>query len=51
MGEETVGLNFASSGLTKIMTISLQGSGKTTAIGKLGLWIRKNYKRRFYLLH
>lgn len=46
MGEETVGLNFASSGLTKIMTIGLQGSGKTTAIGKLGLWIRKNYKKK-----
>lgn len=46
MGEETVRLNFASSGLTKIMTIGLQGSGKTTAIGKLGLWIRKNYKKK-----
>ncbi|VEU82645.1 signal recognition particle protein [Acholeplasma hippikon] len=45
MGEESVGLVYATSGLTKIMTIGLQGSGKTTAIGKLGLWIRKKDKK------
>ncbi|MFA5692947.1 MAG: signal recognition particle receptor subunit alpha [Acholeplasmataceae bacterium] len=36
MGDEQVGLEFNKSGITTIMTIGLQGSGKTTAIGKLG---------------
>jgi signal recognition particle subunit SRP54 len=46
MGDEAVGLNYANNGLTTIMTIGLQGSGKTTAIGKLGLWIRKRDKKK-----
>lgn len=46
MGEEAEGLRYNIQGLTTIMTIGLQGSGKTTAIGKLGLFIRKTDKKK-----
>lgn len=46
MGDEAVPLYFEPSGITTIMTIGLQGSGKTTAIGKLGVYIRKTYKKK-----
>ena len=46
MGEETATLNYATSGITTLMTIGLQGSGKTTAIGKLGVYIRKETKKK-----
>lgn len=46
MGDELEGIRFNLSGLTTIMTIGLQGSGKTTAIGKLGVHIRKNDKKK-----
>ncbi|MDY0277249.1 MAG: signal recognition particle protein [Acholeplasma sp.] len=46
MGEEAAPLVFENSGLTTFMTIGLQGSGKTTAIGKLGVYLRKNYKKK-----
>ncbi len=45
MGNEAEGLRYNLSGLTTIMTIGLQGSGKTTAIGKLGVYIRKTDKK------
>ena len=46
MGEHAEGIHFNINGLTTIMTIGLQGSGKTTAIGKLGVYIRKNEKKK-----
>ena len=46
MGDEAEGLRFNLNGLTTIMTIGLQGSGKTTAIGKLGVYIRKAEKKK-----
>ncbi len=46
MGEETKMLNYATSGFTTIMTMGLQGSGKTTSIGKLGVYIRKETKKK-----
>lgn len=46
MGEDSVGLVYANTGLSTFMTIGLQGSGKTTAIGKLGLYIRKKDKKK-----
>ena len=46
MGEDTEGIRYNLSGLTTIMTIGLQGSGKTTAIGKLGVYIRKAEKKK-----
>jgi signal recognition particle subunit SRP54 len=46
MGENTEGIRFKVSGMTTIMTIGLQGSGKTTAIGKLGVFIRKTENKK-----
>ncbi|MCF7932675.1 MAG: signal recognition particle protein [Acholeplasmataceae bacterium] len=46
MGEKTEGLAFNPTGLTVLMTIGLQGSGKTTAIGKLGVHIRKTEQKK-----
>jgi signal recognition particle subunit SRP54 len=46
MGEDTEGIRYNMNGLTTIMTIGLQGSGKTTAIGKLGVYIRKAEKKK-----
>jgi signal recognition particle subunit SRP54 len=46
MGEDTEGIRYNMSGLTTLMTIGLQGSGKTTAIGKLGVYIRKAEKKK-----
>jgi signal recognition particle subunit SRP54 len=45
MGEDAEGIRYNINGLTTIMTIGLQGSGKTTAIGKLGVFIRKQEKK------
>ena len=28
------------------MLVGLQGSGKTTHVGKLGAWVRKKYKKK-----
>lgn len=50
MGDETATLNLAPSGMTTIMTIGLQGSGKTTAIGKLAVYIRKQTKKQILLI-
>ena len=46
MGGTTEGIHYATSGITSIMTIGLQGSGKTTSIGKLGVYIRKEMKKK-----
>ena len=35
LGEENPGINFANKGLTTIMLVGLQGTGKTTSAGKL----------------
>jgi signal recognition particle subunit SRP54 len=50
MGEDSEGIRYNLTGLTTIMTIGLQGSGKTTAIGKLGVFIRKNDKKKILLI-
>lgn len=50
MGEDAEGIRYTMSGLTSIMTIGLQGSGKTTAIGKLAVYIRKNEKKSVLLI-
>jgi signal recognition particle subunit SRP54 len=46
MGDQAEGIRYNIQGLTTIMTMGLQGSGKTTAIGKLGVYIRKNDKKK-----
>jgi signal recognition particle subunit SRP54 len=50
MGEDSEGIRYNLTGLTTIMTIGLQGSGKTTAIGKLGVYIRKTEKKKILLI-
>ncbi|MDY0294963.1 MAG: signal recognition particle protein [Acholeplasmataceae bacterium] len=50
MGEDAEGIRYNMNGLTTIMTIGLQGSGKTTAIGKLAIFIRKNEKKKVLLI-
>ena len=46
MGGETAGVAFDPSGLTVIMMVGLQGSGKTTTCGKLALWLRRKHKKK-----
>ncbi len=50
MGVEAEGLKYSTSGLTTLMTIGLQGSGKTTSIGKLAVYIRKSENKKVLLI-
>jgi len=45
MGPVNTELNFAKKGPTGIMMVGLQGSGKTTTVGKLALYLKKRHKR------
>ena len=45
MGPVDSSVEYAKSGITKIMMVGLQGSGKTTSIGKLARLIEKQGKR------
>jgi signal recognition particle subunit SRP54 len=45
MGPVDANLKFAKKGPTGIMLVGLQGSGKTTTIGKLALYLAKQHKR------
>lgn len=49
MGEENVPLTYKTSGVTVFMTVGLQGSGKTTAIAKLGRLIKKENKKVMFI--
>lgn len=46
MGPVNTELNFAKSGPTGIMFVGLQGSGKTTSVGKLARWLEKNHNKK-----
>lgn len=46
MGGKTVGLEYNMAGKTVFMVVGLQGTGKTTAIAKLGKLIEKDQKKR-----
>lgn len=50
LGDETVELSFASSGMTIVMAVGLQGAGKTTAVGKMALFYRKKLKKKPMLI-
>ena len=43
LGKEKVGI--VNNKFNVVMLVGLQGSGKTTHIGKLGNWVRKKYKK------
>src|SRR5579872_5964982 len=45
MGPVDTSIKFAKKGPTGIMLVGLQGSGKTTTIGKLALFLEKQHKR------
>jgi len=45
MGGENIGITFDPSGVTVLMLVGLQGSGKTTTCGKLALWLRRKHKK------
>ena len=47
MGSRHQGLNFDGKPLGSVMLIGLQGSGKTTTAGKLGLYLRKKGRKPF----
>lgn len=44
MGEEAVPINLKKSGMSIVLVVGLQGSGKTTHVGKLANYLRKNNK-------
>lgn len=46
MGDEAVPLNLKKSGTTVILMAGLQGSGKTTHVGKLANYLRKHHQLR-----
>ena len=46
MGPVDAGIKWAKKGPTGVMMIGLQGSGKTTTVGKLARWFEKTHKKR-----
>ena len=46
MGPVDTDLRWAKKGPTGIMMVGLQGSGKTTTVGKLARWLEKKHKKR-----
>jgi len=45
MGPVDTTLRYAKKGPTGIMVVGLQGSGKTTTVGKIGRWLEKQHRR------
>ena len=50
LGDEVTEINFKKSGQTIIMAVGLQGTGKTTAIGKMALYYRKKLKKKPFMI-
>lgn len=50
LGDETSGITFKPNGMTVFMTCGLQGAGKTTAIGKMAAYYRKNLNKKPMLI-
>ena len=50
MGSEVEGINYFDRGLTIIMVVGLQGSGKTTSIGKLAVHTRKVDNKKPFII-
>jgi len=46
MGDEAVPINLKKSGMSVVLVVGLQGSGKTTHVGKLAQYLRKNNNAR-----
>lgn len=50
MGSEVEDINYYDKGLTIIMVVGLQGSGKTTSIGKLAVHTRKEDNKKPFII-
>ncbi len=46
MGSDAVAIDFDDKGITSIMMVGLQGTGKTTTAGKLASLVRKNHDKK-----
>src|SRR5689334_25365051 len=46
MGPVDTELRWAKKGATGIMMVGLQGSGKTTSVGKLARWLEKTHRKK-----
>ena len=46
MGPVETGIQWSKKGPTGIMMVGLQGSGKTTTVGKLARWLEKTHKKK-----
>ena len=46
MGSDMVSIDFKTGGITVIMMVGLQGTGKTTTAGKLANFLRKTYQKK-----
>ena len=49
MGPVDTEIHWAKKGPTAIMMVGLQGSGKTTTVGKIARWLEKTHKKRTLL--
>jgi len=49
LGADNTGLNYAKNGLTTIMLVGLQGSGKTTSAGKLASLMKNKLQKKVLL--
>ncbi len=50
LGDETSEITFKENKTTVIMTVGLQGAGKTTAVAKMALYYRKKANKKPYLI-
>lgn len=50
LGTEEVGLNFVEEGITKIMLVGLQGTGKTTSVAKIARICKEKFNKKVLLI-
>ncbi len=50
LGTEEVGINFVEDGITKIMLVGLQGTGKTTSVAKIARICKEKFNKKVLLI-
>ena len=50
LGTEEVGINFIEDGITKIMLVGLQGTGKTTSVAKIARICKEKFNKKVLLI-
>lgn len=50
LGTEEAGLNFVEDGITKIMLVGLQGTGKTTSVAKIARICKEKFNKKILLI-